>query len=188
MLVHAEEHTEPANKLFNTLTRVAGPLGMRVAQPKRCLLTRYLCSSCQLSHLVLHALCSDGSAYISRVVVREGTRSAHHKFPQSIRANIDGSIQMVLVLLPTNNKQLYEGIKKLTCIDTPVPSQCVTLAKIRKEQGLMSVVTKIAIQLNCKLGGEPWAVHNPVCGFYIELCHYLAVLLFFALMLMPFCS
>jgi aubergine-like protein len=31
-----------------------------------------------------------------------------------------------------------------------------------KKQMLMSVCTKIAIQLNCKLGGEVWAVDIPV--------------------------
>jgi aubergine-like protein len=33
---------------------------------------------------------------------------------------------------------------------------------LSKKQMLMSVATKIAIQLNCKLGGEVWAVDIPV--------------------------
>lgn len=31
----------------------------------------------------------------------------------------------------------------------------------------MSIATKIAIQINCKLGGEAWAVHIPVNDFII---------------------
>jgi len=33
---------------------------------------------------------------------------------------------------------------------------------LSKKQMLMSVATKIAIQLNCKMGGEVWAVEIPV--------------------------
>ena len=33
---------------------------------------------------------------------------------------------------------------------------------LSKKQMLMSVCTKIGIQLNCKLGGEVWAVEIPV--------------------------
>ena len=31
-----------------------------------------------------------------------------------------------------------------------------------KPKGLMSVATKVAIQMNCKLGGEPWGVKIPM--------------------------
>ena len=31
-----------------------------------------------------------------------------------------------------------------------------------KPKGLMSVATKVAIQMNCKLGGEPWNVQIPM--------------------------
>ena len=33
---------------------------------------------------------------------------------------------------------------------------------LNKKQMLMSVATKIAIQLNCKMGGEVWALEIPV--------------------------
>jgi len=43
---------------------------------------------------------------------------------------------------------------------------------------LMSVCTKIGIQLNCKLGGEAWALEIPVCihGF---CCFYKILLIIF---------
>ena len=31
-----------------------------------------------------------------------------------------------------------------------------------KPKGLMSVATKVVVQMNCKLGGEPWAVDIPM--------------------------
>ena len=38
----------------------------------------------------------------------------------------------------------------------------VTATVLGKPKGLMSVATKVAIQMNCKLGGEPWAVNMPL--------------------------
>lgn len=43
-----------------------------------------------------------------------------------------------------------------------MPSQVVVGRTISKKQMLMSVCTKIGIQLNVKLGGEAWAVEIPV--------------------------
>lgn len=40
------------------------------------------------------------------------------------------------------------------------PSQ-VVLFKTLNNKGLMSIATKIAIQLNCKIGGAPWSVPIP---------------------------
>lgn len=40
------------------------------------------------------------------------------------------------------------------------------LSKTLQKQGqLMSVATKVGIQINAKLGGEIWAVQIPVCLF-----------------------
>ena len=47
----------------------------------------------------------------------------------------------------------------------PVPSQVVVARTLSKQQQLMSVATKIAIQMNCKLGGEAWALEIPVSIF-----------------------
>lgn len=43
-----------------------------------------------------------------------------------------------------------------------VPSQVIVSRTLSKKQMLMSVSTKIGIQLNCKLGGEVWALEIPV--------------------------
>ncbi len=41
------------------------------------------------------------------------------------------------------------------------------LSKTLQKQGqLMSVATKVGIQINAKLGGEIWAVQIPVCSFF----------------------
>ena len=43
-----------------------------------------------------------------------------------------------------------------------VPSQCIQSRTIGNPKSMMSVTTKIALQLNCKLGGELWALEIPV--------------------------
>ena len=43
-----------------------------------------------------------------------------------------------------------------------VSSQVIVARTLSKKQMLMSVCTKIGIQLNCKLGGEVWAVDIPL--------------------------
>lgn len=43
-----------------------------------------------------------------------------------------------------------------------VPSQVVLQRTLTKKQGLMSVATKIAIQMNCKMGGDVWGCSIPV--------------------------
>lgn len=42
-----------------------------------------------------------------------------------------------------------------------VPSQCI-LFKTITSKGVMSIATKVAIQMNCKVGGAPWGVEIPI--------------------------
>jgi len=42
-----------------------------------------------------------------------------------------------------------------------VPNQCI-LYKTITNKGVMSIATKVAIQMNCKVGGAPWAVEIPL--------------------------
>ena len=57
---------------------------------------------------------------------------------------------------------------------SPVPSQCVVGRTLMKKNQLMSVATKICLQLNCKLGGELWAVEIPVSTVicFYSMCVY----------------
>uniref|UniRef100_H2ZV85 Piwi like RNA-mediated gene silencing 4 n=1 Tax=Latimeria chalumnae TaxID=7897 RepID=H2ZV85_LATCH len=68
----------------------------------------------------------------------------------------------VLCILSSNQKDTYDTIKKFLCVDCPTPSQCVLARTLSKQNMLMSVATKLAMQINCKLGGELWAVEIPL--------------------------
>ncbi|XP_060256810.1 piwi-like protein 3 isoform X8 [Ovis aries] len=68
--------------------------------------------------------------------------------------------QMVLCLLPTDNKEIYDGIKRYLCINYPIPSQCVLKRTLDRPKTPVTIATKIALQMNCKLGGALWKLQN----------------------------
>ena len=69
---------------------------------------------------------------------------------------------MVVVLVSSKRKDRYDAIKRVCCLEKPVPSQVVTTAIIDDDKKRKSVVTKVVIQMNCKLGGEIWFTAIPV--------------------------
>ncbi|MPC89036.1 Piwi-like protein 4 [Portunus trituberculatus] len=71
-------------------------------------------------------------------------------------------VQLVVVILPGNRGDYYSAVKRKLVVNMGIPSQCVVSRTLFKKPRLMSVATKIAIQINCKLGGEPWGVSIPV--------------------------
>ncbi|XP_015598594.1 piwi-like protein Siwi [Cephus cinctus] len=82
--------------------------------------------------------------------------------------------QLVLCAVPNNRADRYSAIKKKCCIDRPVSNQVILTKNLNPEKGAMSIATKIAIQLNCKLGGVPWSVEIPRSGLMVagfDVCH-----------------
>ena len=75
--------------------------------------------------------------------------------------------QMVVVILSSKRKDRYDAVKRICCLEFPVPSQVVTSAIIDDIRKRRSVVTKVAIQMNCKLGGEVWATAIPMTNVMI---------------------
>ncbi|KAL4715482.1 hypothetical protein ACJJTC_009108 [Scirpophaga incertulas] len=80
---------------------------------------------------------------------------------------------MILCVLARNFSDRYEAIKKKCTVDRAVPTQ-VVCARNMTSKSAMSIATKVAIQINCKLGGAPWTVAIPlktlmVVGF--DVCH-----------------
>merc|ERR1712236_50897 len=81
---------------------------------------------------------------------------------QQLDQVIDMKPAIVMIVIPNNKGDHYAAVKKKCCLEKPIPSQCVTSTVLSKPKGLMSVATKVAIQMNSKLGGEPWAVKIPL--------------------------
>jgi len=72
------------------------------------------------------------------------------------------SPQLIMIIIPNNKGDVYHAIKKYLCVDCPVPSQVITATLLKKGKGMMSVATKVAIQIAAKLGAEPWGVKIPM--------------------------
>ncbi|XP_017405166.1 piwi-like protein 2 isoform X2 [Cebus imitator] len=74
----------------------------------------------------------------------------------------EGKIQMVVCIIMGTRDDLYGAIKKLCCVQSPVPSQIINVRTIGQPTRLRSVAQKILLQINCKLGGELWGVDIPL--------------------------
>ncbi|XP_026003581.1 piwi-like protein 1, partial [Astatotilapia calliptera] len=80
----------------------------------------------------------------------------------ALRHSVGPQIEMVVVVLPNNRKDKYDSVKKFLCVDCPTPSQCVVARTLSRPQALMTIATKIALQMACKMGGELWSVEIPL--------------------------
>jgi aubergine-like protein len=86
---------------------------------------------------------------------------------QMLKEKIKSDTQMVVVIVSSKRKDRYDAIKKICCLELPIPSQVVTSAIIDDPKKSRSVVTKVAIQMNCKLGGEVWMSNIPIKNLMI---------------------
>ncbi|CAH0714406.1 unnamed protein product, partial [Brenthis ino] len=80
---------------------------------------------------------------------------------------------MILCVLTRNSADRYEAIKKKCTVDRAVPTQ-VVCSRNMTSKSAMSIATKVAIQINCKLGGAPWAVEIPLPTLMVvgyDVCH-----------------
>ena len=106
---------------------------------------------------------------------------------QCLKQEINSQLQLVVAIFPTSRDDRYAAFKKYCCIERPIPSQVshtfhsvqphscpvthqchlylllqvINARTISQQQKLRSVTQKIALQINCKLGGELWAVEIP---------------------------
>ncbi|XP_037936960.1 protein piwi-like [Teleopsis dalmanni] len=78
-----------------------------------------------------------------------------------------GDPQLIMCLVPNNNAERYITLKKKCCLDRAIPMQIITQKTASNQRGLMSVATKVAIQINAKLGYTPWMVEIPLNGLMI---------------------
>lgn len=97
------------------------------------------------------------------------TQDSPEQLVNSLKQNIDGNTQMVVVVVTSKRKDRYDAVKRICCLEKPVPSQVCTSMIIEDDKKRRSVLTKIAIQMNCKLGGEVWRTNIPlknvmICG------------------------
>lgn len=74
-----------------------------------------------------------------------------------------------LIMCVVNNQKAdtYSVIKKMGCVEG-IPTQVLVARTIKREDHiLLSICTKILIQINTKLGGVPWMVSIPPKGMMV---------------------
>ena len=80
-----------------------------------------------------------------------------------IKRMLDSNVQMVFMVFPMLSDSRYMRVKKLCCIEQPVPSQVACLKTISKPDNVLrTVAQKILLQMNVKLGGELWHLSIPI--------------------------
>ncbi|OXU31859.1 hypothetical protein TSAR_014087, partial [Trichomalopsis sarcophagae] len=103
--------------------------------------------------------------------IRDDQPASYAQVLENIKST---SNPMLILCVATNNREdRYNAIKKKCCIDRPVPTQ-VVLAKSLQHKNSMSIATKVAIQMNCKIGGIPWSISIPLKGLMVvgfDVCH-----------------
>lgn len=72
--------------------------------------------------------------------------------------------KLIVCALPTNRADRYSAVKRRCLVDFGIPCQVIVKNKTMSHKNLDSIATKVAIQINCKLGGIPWMIKLPVKG------------------------
>ncbi|XP_053999069.1 piwi-like protein Ago3 isoform X1 [Hylaeus anthracinus] len=95
-------------------------------------------------------------------------------YVQELRRNIQQTVNLAIIIFPTNRTDRYSAVKRVCCVEMPIPSQVIMSRTISRGDKLKSITEKIALQINCKLGGALWALAVPmdncmICG--IDVYH-----------------
>lgn len=71
------------------------------------------------------------------------------------------SLQLVFCVVMNIKADKYAAIKKRSLVDRAVPTQVLVATNLNKK-GVMSIATKVAIQIDCKISRAPWFVQMPL--------------------------
>lgn len=91
-------------------------------------------------------------------------------FVNALRKELnDARIQIVVILFPSLRDDRYAAVKRVLCSEIPLPSQVIHSKTLRNETKNRSIVQKIVLQMNCKMGGTLWGIKIPlkktmICG------------------------
>lgn len=93
----------------------------------------------------------------------------------ALRTNLPSKPQFAMCVLRVDSKDTYNAVKRVCTAEFPVPSQVVKLRTTTNKR-LDAILFKIIVQVNCKLGGEPWTVRtspdfNDTMLVGIDVCH-----------------
>lgn len=76
-------------------------------------------------------------------------------------------LQLAVIIFPSQREDRYAAVKRVACLELALATQCIMSRTISHDAKLRSVTQKIALQINCKLGGELWALKIPITGLMV---------------------
>ncbi|CAF1184445.1 unnamed protein product [Adineta steineri] len=106
-------------------------------------------------------VCKPFGMHVEYPTIQQLDNDRPESYLQALKYSISHNTDLVLCVLSNGRKDRYDALKKYLCLDNPVPSQMVLTKTLTRRNQLMSVATKIGIQINAKLGGEVWGVQIP---------------------------
>lgn len=148
VLVHVENDARVAESFEKNISQVSGPTGMRIA-PRKFELT-----------IISWYLTSDIFFTARRLQLKNDRTETYINEIKNILK--DKNIQMIVTIFPTLRDDRYAAVKRLLCSDLPCPSQCINSKTLKNEAKNRSIVQKIILQMNCKLGGTLWGIKIPL--------------------------
>lgn len=99
-------------------------------------------------------------------------------YAQTLDQKLATDTQMLMAVVPNDNADRYAAIKKKCSIDRAVPSQVIVektmIPRNGNVNGLLSIATKVAIQISTKMGCAPWKLKLPISGLMVigfDVCH-----------------
>lgn len=106
---------------------------------------------------------------ISQPTIKVLANDRNETYVTALRENIHSTTQIVVIICPTSRDDRYHAIKKICCAESPIPSQVINARTLKNEAKNRSIIQKIALQMNCKLGGTLWSIKIPlskvmICG------------------------
>ena len=72
-------------------------------------------------------------------IVVELPNDRTENYIRAIREQIKSSLQLVVIIFPSSRDDRYSSVKKLCCMEHPIPSQVINARTISQQQKLRSV-------------------------------------------------
>lgn len=137
--------------LIKSLQRAAGGMAMTLSNPKVWVFYTIFLYYCPFCIILL-----DFFSYLLYNFRVELPDDRVTTISKSLQECANKNPQMIMCIVSNNNSDRYSVIKKRCYVDFGIPSQVVVQKTITPKDpskgpaGLMSVATKVAIQMNCK--------------------------------------
>ncbi|XP_050839006.1 piwi-like protein 2 isoform X2 [Serinus canaria] len=113
----------------------------------------------------MRSSCGPMGMQVGQPAVQELRDDRIETYVRAIQSSLGSQdkVQLLLCIIPGGRDDVYGAIKKLCCVQSPVPSQVINAQSLMGHPGkIRSVVQKVLLQLNCKLGGQLWGVDIPL--------------------------